>query len=576
MEDRRLDIKTGFICNNNCRFCVQADNKLKGNRSFEDIKKDLIDSKERCQGVVLTGGEVTIHAHFFDIVKLAKSLGYKLIQIQTNGRMLSSLDFCKKTIQAGATEFSPALHGYCAEQHDYLTQAKGSFNQTVKGIRNLQSLGAKFLTNTVVVKSNYTTLDKIAKLLISLKASQYQFAFVHPMGNAWKNFDNIVPRISMAAPLIHKALQIGIHARVAVMAEAMPYCHMIGYEDCISEKRIPETEIRGAKHQNTKNYTKERLTQGKSKFDQCKECKFDSVCEGPWREYPQKLGHSEFNPPEYKKESFGYSLINEIETARRVLNTGGIPLNYKLHILLVYCQLKPAASIDNITDKSVLPMIYKKLDQLGLTYKLIEGKKTSKLVVAREDNLRKIEQIHDDVFINKKEAEVDIGRLFGYPECCITKRPTSWIDKVEKVNSKLINMYAKFPLTFHRPCSPDCVNSIELAKKIASVYYYFDKQIFHEIMTGLSIPVLIFDANTYVKFTSCRKDENTLHYDEVIVNVQSDIDDVSVPANKQHMELINKIKLGNKLTIENNTILCHNKNKLLFQIDLDNCFFINF
>lgn len=291
---KRVDIKTGFICNNNCRFCVQADNKLKGNRSFEDIKKDLKDSRKRCDSVVLTGGEVTIRDDFFDIVKLTRDLGYKTIQIQTNGRMFSSLEFCKKTIEAGATEFSPALHGDCAEQHDFLTRAKGSFSQTVKGIRNLKSLDAPFLTNTVVVKPNYRNVPKIAKLLIKLNVDQFQFAFVHPMGRAWENFDPIVPCFSLAAPYILKGLQIGINAGKRAMAEAMPYCFMQGYENCISEKRIPDAEIRGAKHQNTDDFTKQRQIYGKAKFPQCKECKYDSICEGPWKEYPEKRGNKEF------------------------------------------------------------------------------------------------------------------------------------------------------------------------------------------------------------------------------------------------------------------------------------------
>ena len=126
MSEKRVDIKTGFLCNNNCEFCVQAHNKLKGNRSLAEIKADLDDSRQRCTGVVFTGGEVTIREDFFELVKHAKMLNYKVIQIQSNGRMFSSLDFCKKAIEAGATEFSPALHGYCAEQHDFLTAANSS------------------------------------------------------------------------------------------------------------------------------------------------------------------------------------------------------------------------------------------------------------------------------------------------------------------------------------------------------------------------------------------------------------------------------------------------------------------
>ena len=291
---KRVDIKTGFICNNNCRFCVQADKKYTGNRSFEEIKDNLIETRKRCDAVVFTGGEVTIRKDFFELIGMAKSLGYRVIQIQTNGRMFASMDFCRKAIEAGATEFSPALHGYCSEQHDFLTQAEGSFIQTVKGIKNLKSLGALVITNTVVVKQNFRDLEKIAELLVRLDVDQYQFAFVHPMGNAWKNFDSIVPSMSIAAPYIHRGLQIGIDSHKRVMAEAVPFCMMKGYENYIAERIIPETEVRGVDSQNTNDFTYQRLNYGKMKFSQCRRCIYNRICEGPWKEYPEKRGDTEF------------------------------------------------------------------------------------------------------------------------------------------------------------------------------------------------------------------------------------------------------------------------------------------
>ncbi|MBR9676974.1 radical SAM protein [Candidatus Woesearchaeota archaeon] len=309
---KRVDVKTGFSCNNNCLFCVQADNKLKNNRSFNDIKEDLEDSRKRCDGVVLTGGEVTIRKDFFDIVTLAKKLDYKTVQVQTNARMFANLDFCKKTIATGATEFSPALHGHDAAQHDFLTQTPGSFVQTIKGIKNLKALNAKILTNTVVTQQNYQDLPKIAQLLVKLGVDQFQFAFIHPMGNAWKNFDQVVPSISKAAPYIHQALSIGAAAGITVMAEAMPYCHMQGYEDYIAEKVIPEAEIRGSKHQNTDSFTTQRKVYGKQKFVQCKKCYYDNVCEGPWKEYPQKKGNEEFTPLEKKYALFRSNVLNDM------------------------------------------------------------------------------------------------------------------------------------------------------------------------------------------------------------------------------------------------------------------------
>jgi MoaA/NifB/PqqE/SkfB family radical SAM enzyme len=290
---KRVDIKTGFSCNNNCLFCVQAHKKHLGDRTTGEIKKDIKEARKTCEDIVFTGGEVTIRKDILELVSYAKKLGYKTIQIQTNARMLSYLDFCKKLIRAGANEFSPAIHGPNAKIHDSLTRAHGSFEQTVKGIKNLKSLNQKVITNTVVVKQNYKKLPEIAKLLVKLDVDQFQFAFVHPIGNAMKYCNDVVPKMSRAAPYIKKGLQVGIGAGVKVMAEAMPYCMMKGYEHYVSENFIPETEIIDFDYC-IEDYKKARILQGKTKFRQCLKCRYNGICEGPWKEYPEKFGNKEF------------------------------------------------------------------------------------------------------------------------------------------------------------------------------------------------------------------------------------------------------------------------------------------
>jgi hypothetical protein len=44
-----------------------------------------------------------------------------------------------------------------------------------------------------------------------------------------------------------------------------------------------------------------RKEYGKQKFPQCKECKYDLICEGPWKEYPEKHGNWEFKPVKGEK-----------------------------------------------------------------------------------------------------------------------------------------------------------------------------------------------------------------------------------------------------------------------------------
>ncbi len=292
----KSDIKLGYSCNNNCLFCVVADKRGFADSSTAEAKKQLELAHENgAQGVVLTGGEVTIRRDIFEIVSHAKSLGFEIIQIQTNGRMLSSKEFCSKIISAGATEFSPALHGHVADLHDYLVQSKNAFAQTVNGIKNLKSLDAYVITNSVVTRPNHHYLPELVRLLLELNVDQFQLAFVHANGNAHSNFDHIVPSASIAAEYMKRALDIAKGSGKKMMVEAMPFCLMQGYEQYCAEKYIPFTEIREPASY-TPDFGKVRVSEGKCKGESCKLCIHFDACEGPWREYPEKRGWSEFKP----------------------------------------------------------------------------------------------------------------------------------------------------------------------------------------------------------------------------------------------------------------------------------------
>ena len=296
---KRLALFVGYTCINDCRFCVAADKRASPDKTTEQIKQELEESYLKgAREVVLTGGECTAREDIFEIVRFTKDLGYWIIQIQTNGRMFSSIDFCKKMLSAGMNEFSPALHGHNYELHDFLTRRKGSFRQTVLGIYNIKNLTQgkiRILTNTVVTKYNYKFLPQIASLLIKLGVDQYQFAFVHAMGNAYKFFEDVVPRKSDVLPYLKEGLDLGIKRGLRVMAEAIPLCLMKGYEDCVSEFYIPSTEIR-ERGFTIERFEEVRIKEGKIKFSQCRICKYYDICEGPWKEYPQYYGDEEFKP----------------------------------------------------------------------------------------------------------------------------------------------------------------------------------------------------------------------------------------------------------------------------------------
>lgn len=292
----RIDIKTGFHCNNKCFFCVQGDKRFEyGDKTAADIKEQLEQAIRDSDSIVFTGGEVTIRKDLPELVAYARDLGFKQIQIQTNGRMLAYRKLTERLIEAGATEFSPALHGHVPELHDYLTRAPGAFEQTSKGIVLLKKLGQTVITNSVITRSNYRHLPELAALLVRLGVDQFQFAFVHPVGAAMKYFKQIVPRMTLIEPYMKKGLLVGLRAGRRVMTEAVPYCFMKGFEPYVGEQVIPRTKIFDANFV-LDDYTEFRLNEGKAKGPNCKECVYFFECEGPWREYPDEYGFDEFVP----------------------------------------------------------------------------------------------------------------------------------------------------------------------------------------------------------------------------------------------------------------------------------------
>lgn len=293
----RLDLKIGFACNNRCAFCAQGDKRrVLPRRSLDDILRELqIASEKGVSGVVFTGGEPTLHPDLPTAASRARDLGFQTIQVQTNGRRCAYPEYCRTLKEAGVTEVSPSVHGSQASIHDRATGAAGAWQQVVSGIRNLKALGIKVLTNSVVTSENYRDIPQLARLLVHLRVDQFQFAFVHIVGTAEENASWIVPRKSEVSPFLLEALRIGRAAGLPCYTEAVPHCLLTGFEDCAAERLIPDGPVIDAGFQ-LESWQAYRVDKGKAKRADCRRCRYDAACEGPWKEYPEIHGWDEFVP----------------------------------------------------------------------------------------------------------------------------------------------------------------------------------------------------------------------------------------------------------------------------------------
>ncbi len=298
----KIVIFTGYSCNNRCRFCIDADKRRMKEKTTSELLREVYSAKRRGADILeLIGGEAAIRPDFIHIVAAAKKIGIDDVVTATNGRVFSDKAFAAKILKAGINGVIFSVHGPDAGIHDSLTMSPGSFDELKKGLANLRALGFQSVNgNTTVVRQNMKALPRIAAFYAVNKIRNVEYIFVDPnYGGAKNNFNELVPRISEAAPYMRKALAIGLKSGFNQWkARYVPLCHFKGYEGQISELNERElflTEHWAPDFKNT-DAIGSRSVVGRRKTARCVGCSRFGVCEGLWVEYLKRFGDLELTP----------------------------------------------------------------------------------------------------------------------------------------------------------------------------------------------------------------------------------------------------------------------------------------
>ena len=299
---KKTVIIIGYACNNRCVFCIDENKRKLYNKTTQEIKNEMIEAKNRGTTYIeLIGGETTIRPDALELVSFAKDLGFNTINMATNGRMFSYLEYTKKMIKAGLTDIIFSIHGHNAEIHDNLTKSLGSFKQLLAGLNNFKKLGFdKIGSNTTIVKQNYKYLPQIGKFIFDQGIRNSEFIFVDPSyGAAYDNFQELVPKISKIAPYVRKCLDIGKKNKIPHWhIRYVPLCYFQDHLNQISELQEVntfKTEHLAPDFENF-NVEESRKEIGRERTKKCKGCKLFNKCEGIWKEYIRHYGDEELKP----------------------------------------------------------------------------------------------------------------------------------------------------------------------------------------------------------------------------------------------------------------------------------------
>jgi len=164
----RMDLALTFRCQNNCVHCYAG-----GPHETEELTteqwKTVIDRLQQIGVfiVTFTGGEPTLREDLTELLHHAQSKGI-VTGLITNGRRLKDEDYVQALEKAGLDFVQITLESHEAKVHDAITAVKGSWKETVAGIKNAVASQIYATTNTTLSQQNagdfLKTVDFIKQL----------------------------------------------------------------------------------------------------------------------------------------------------------------------------------------------------------------------------------------------------------------------------------------------------------------------------------------------------------------------------------------------------------------------------
>jgi AdoMet-dependent heme synthase len=175
--------------------------------------------------LVFTGGDAMMRRDLFDLIAYATEKGLRC-SLTPTATALPTAERLKKAKQAGIRRIALSLDAPTAEIHDAFRQVPGSWERTIKILRDAQAVGLSAQVNTTVSSYNVHRLADMVPFIEEVGAVQWSLFFLVPTGRAqlgWmispeahERVFNWLYDLSKNAPFDIKATAAPMYRRVAI------------------------------------------------------------------------------------------------------------------------------------------------------------------------------------------------------------------------------------------------------------------------------------------------------------------------------------------------------------------------
>ncbi|MDP3213487.1 MAG: radical SAM protein [Deltaproteobacteria bacterium] len=200
-------IRVNFHCNQACRFCfVSTHLPTAGDAQVRDA---IARAGREGHWITLTGGEPTLHPRLVDYVALARALSPHPVGLQTNATRLADPARVEALVAAGLRRVFVSLHASDAALSDAITEAPGTFAQTLLGLDALHAQGAlQLVIQCVVTRRNHHDLvDLVGLIAARWPRAEVGLAFVAPSSDMVPRDRELIPQYRDVVPSMEDAVR---------------------------------------------------------------------------------------------------------------------------------------------------------------------------------------------------------------------------------------------------------------------------------------------------------------------------------------------------------------------------------
>lgn len=211
-------------CNSNCLMCSQPPEKGNGSDLADLAFAALPIMDPETDLLCITGGEPTLLGEM--LLRLVDTINKRFplldLHILSNGRYFAETERAESLAKVGHPRLLIGIPLFSDNpyDHDSITQVRGSFSQTVKGIINLARFGIAVEIRIVMVRLTVTRLERLAQFIWANFpfVSQVCFMGVEPTGRAEQHLSEIWQDPAEYQSALERAVEYlclrGIHTNI--------------------------------------------------------------------------------------------------------------------------------------------------------------------------------------------------------------------------------------------------------------------------------------------------------------------------------------------------------------------------